>query len=147
MPNSVIGANQVINYSYPDPRYRIQTHVGIAYGSDIEVARRIIVDTVRQVEGVLPEEPVDVLYIEMGDSARIFRVRWWIVSYVDTRQVLDRVHTAVERALNEAGIEMPFPTQSISLQLAPETAKLLPQAPERTPTEHSSAQKPFTNGQ
>ena len=35
VPNSIIGANQVINYSYPDPRYRIQTHVGIGYGADI----------------------------------------------------------------------------------------------------------------
>jgi small-conductance mechanosensitive channel len=145
VPNSVIGANQVINYSYPDPRYRIQTHVGIAYGSDIEVARRIIVDTVRQVEGVLPEEPVDVLYIEMGDSARILRVRWWIVSYVDTRQVLDRVHTTMERALDEAGVEMPFPTQSINL-LAPETANRISQALERSHPERGSAQEGVVKG-
>jgi MscS family membrane protein len=134
VPNSVIGANQVINYSYPDPRYRIQTHVGIGYGADLEAARQIIVNTIRQVEGVLPSEPVDALYIEMGDSARILRVRWWIESYVDTRQMFDRVHTAMERALDEAGVEMPFPTQSIRLQLEPETANLLPQAM----TEHSS---------
>jgi small-conductance mechanosensitive channel len=146
VPNSVIGANQVINYSYPDPRYRIQTHVGIAYGSDLEMARRIIVDTVRQMEGVLPEEPVDALYIEMGGSARILRVRWWIESYVHARHMLDRVHTAVEQALNEAGVEMPFPTQSISLQLAPETADLLPQALERALTERGSAQERTAGG-
>jgi small-conductance mechanosensitive channel len=134
VPNSVIGANQVINYSYPDPRYRIQTHVGVGYGADLEAARRIIIDTVRQVEGVLPDKPVDALYIEMGDSARILRVRWWIESYVETRQMVDRVHTAMERALDEAGVEMPFPTQSINLRLEPETAKQLPQAI----TEHSS---------
>jgi MscS family membrane protein len=128
VPNSVIGANQVINYSYPDPRYRIQTHVGIGYGADLEAARRIIVDTVRQVEGVLPDKPVDALYIEMGDSARILRVRWWIESYVETRQMVDLVHTAMERALDEAGVEMPFPTQSIRLQLDPETANQLPHA-------------------
>jgi len=126
VPNSVIGANQVINYSYPDPRYRIQTHVGIGYGADLEAARQIIVDTVRQVEGVLPDKPVDALYIEMGDSARIVRVRWWIESYADTRQMLDRVHTVMERALDKAGIEMPFPTQSIRLQVEPETADRLP---------------------
>ena len=40
VPNSVIGVNQVINYTYPDPRYRIQTHVGIAYGTDIETPAR-----------------------------------------------------------------------------------------------------------
>jgi small-conductance mechanosensitive channel len=117
VPNSMIGANQVVNYSYPDPRYRIQTHVGIAYSADIEAARSIIVDTVRQIEGVLSEESVDVLYIEMGDSARILRVRWWIESYVDTRRIFDRVHTAIDLALDDAGIESPFPTQSLNLQV------------------------------
>jgi small-conductance mechanosensitive channel len=97
-------------------------------------------------EGVLPDDPVDVLYVEMGDSARILRVRWWIESYVDTRQMLDRVHTAVEQALNEAGVEMPFPTQSVSLQLAPETADLLPQALERALTERGSAQERTAGG-
>jgi MscS family membrane protein len=115
VPNSVIGANQVINYTYPDPRYRIETHVGIGYGTDIERARHVIINTVRQVEGVLLDKPVDALYHEMGDSAMIFRVRWWIESYVDTRRVFDRVHTALQHALDEAGIESPFPTQSVNL--------------------------------
>jgi small-conductance mechanosensitive channel len=66
--------------------------------------------------------------MEMGDSARILRVRWWIESYIDTRRIFDRVHTAVEHALDEAGIEMPFPTRSISLRLEPETANQISQA-------------------
>ncbi len=118
VPNSVIGSNQVINYSYPDPRYRIETHVGIGYGQDIEKVRRIIIETVRQVEGVLPDKPVDALYNEMGDSAMIFRVRWWIESYSDTRRMFDQVHTALQKALDEAGIEMPFPTQNVNVQMA-----------------------------
>ena len=36
VPNSTISKNQVVNYTFPDPRYRIQTHVGIGYGTDIE---------------------------------------------------------------------------------------------------------------
>jgi small-conductance mechanosensitive channel len=57
------------------------------------------------------------LYNEMGASAMIFRVRWWIESYVDTRRVIDRVHTALQYALDEAGIESPFPTQNVNLQV------------------------------
>ena len=40
-------------------------HIGIGYGSDIEEVRQLIVETVRQVEGVLPDRPVDSLYIDM----------------------------------------------------------------------------------
>jgi MscS family membrane protein len=121
VPNSMIGKNQIINYTYPDPRYRIQTHVGVAYGTDIETARRVMVDAVRSLEQVLPDKPVDALYIEMGDSAMIFRVRWWIESYVDTRRVIDRVHTALQEALDAAGIESPYPIQNVNLQVEPET--------------------------
>jgi len=121
VPNSTIAKNEIVNYTFPDPQYRVQTRVGIGYGADIEAARRIIVDTIRQVEGVLPDEPVDALYIEMGDSARIVRVRWWIESYADTRRMYHHVHRALQAALDAAGIESPFPTQSVNLQGESET--------------------------
>jgi MscS family membrane protein len=123
VPNSVIGSNQVINYTYPDPRYRIQTHVGVAYGTDIERAREAIVAAVSRVEGVLLDRPVDALYIEMGESAMIFRVRWWIESYVDTRRMFDRVHTVLQKALDQAGIESPFPTTNVNLNSEPPCGK------------------------
>jgi len=128
VPNSVIGTNQVMNYSYPDPQYRIETHVGIAYGTDIETARQVIVDAVRKIEGVLPDRPVDALYDEMGDSAMDFRVRWWIESYRDTRRMFDKVHTALQHALDEAGIECPFPTQTLNLKMKSEEAAQSPQS-------------------
>jgi MscS family membrane protein len=130
VPNSTISVNQVVNYTFPDPQYRIETHVGIDYETDVELARKIIVDSVRQVEGVLPDRPVDALYVEMGDSAMIFRVRWWIESYADTRRMFDKVHTALHYALNEAGIESPFPTQTLNVQMKPQqTAEGIPKAP------------------
>jgi small-conductance mechanosensitive channel len=128
VPNSMIGKNQIINYTYPDPRYRIETRLGLAYGTDIGTARRVVVDVVRGVEGVLPDRPVDALYVEMGDSAMIFRVRWWIESYEDTRRLYDRVHTAPQEALDAAGIECPYPIQNVNLQVEPETVGRLSQA-------------------
>ena len=115
VPNSLIGQNQVINYSYPDPRYRIETTVSIAYGSDIEVAERLIIDAVRQVPGVLAEDEIEVLYDKMGDWAMTLCVRWWIESYVNARRIHDQAHRALQKALDAAGIEMPYPTQTLHL--------------------------------
>ena len=122
VPNSTIAKSQVVNYTFPDPTYRIQMDIGIGYGQDIERVRQIIVDTVRDVKGVLPDRPVDALYNEMGESAMMFRVRWWIQSYEDTRQFYDRVNTALQNALDEAGIESPFTTYDIHLKTEAETA-------------------------
>lgn len=117
IPNSVIGKSLIVNHSYPDTQYRIQVHIGVGYGSDVEQARTTIIDTVRQVEGVLEDRPVEALFLEFGDSALIFRVRWWLDSYVDTRRMFDRVNTAVYKALEEKGIDVPYPQQVVHHQI------------------------------
>jgi small-conductance mechanosensitive channel len=117
VPNSNIGRNQVINYSYPDNRYRMQTHVGIAFGTDVEYARQVMIDAVLQAPYVLPDEPVEALYVEIGDSEMIFRLRWWIDFRRDWERAYDGVHTAVHTALIEAGIESPYPSQDLKLEV------------------------------
>jgi small-conductance mechanosensitive channel len=119
VPNSTIGRSQVVNYSFPDPRYRVETEIGIAYGSDLDQVRRIILDTVRNVEGVLPDKPVEALFVEFGDSALKILVRWWIHSFTDTRSMFDGVHSALYDAFNQAGVEMPFTTLDLNLQMRP----------------------------
>ncbi|HEX6305834.1 MAG TPA: mechanosensitive ion channel family protein [Anaerolineales bacterium] len=113
VPNSLIGKSLIVNHSFPNTQYRIQVHIGVAYGTDLEKARRTMVAAVERVQGVLQDRPVDALFLEFGDSALVFRVRWWIDSYVDTRIMYDRVNTAVYKALNEAGIEIPFPQRDV----------------------------------
>jgi small-conductance mechanosensitive channel len=115
VPNASISNNQVVNYTYPDPRYRIQTEIGVAYGTDLRLVRQVIVDSLKGVEGIIPDMPVDVLFMEWGDSEMVLRVRWWIESYVDARRSTDRVNEQIYQALEEAGVEMPFPTMSVEL--------------------------------
>ncbi|UCC53212.1 MAG: mechanosensitive ion channel family protein, partial [Anaerolineaceae bacterium] len=125
VPNSIISNSQVVNYTFPDPRYRIQTHIHISYGSDIERIRRLIIETVRQVEGVLPDKPVESLYIEMGDSSMIFRVRWWLETYADTRSMFDQVHTALQEAFDANGIYIPYPIHTTKLEVDDKSAQNL----------------------
>jgi small-conductance mechanosensitive channel len=116
VPNSQIGKSLVVNYAYPNDQYRLEIHIGIAYGSDIEKARQVMVDAVRDVEGVLPDRKVEALFLEFGDSAMIFRVRWWLESYVDTRRMFDRVNTALYKALEKENIQLPFPQLDVHMK-------------------------------
>ncbi len=116
VPNSSIGESQVINYTYPDSRFRAQTDIGVAYGTDPEEMRRVIEQAVRGVEGVLPDKPVEIFYLKFGDSARLVRVRWWIETYRHEKPMLDKVNTALELALDGAGIELPFNTYDLNLK-------------------------------
>jgi MscS family membrane protein len=107
IPNSILGNDRVINYSFQDPSLRSEVDFAVGYDPDIETVRRIVVDAVRQVDGVLEDRPVEVLYVRMGDTGRILRVRWWDRSYTEKWQVIDRVNSAVQNSLNAAGIKIP----------------------------------------
>jgi small-conductance mechanosensitive channel len=117
IPNSKIGTSQVVNDTYPDPRVRVETDVGVAYGSDFDQVRRVITDAVRRVEGVLPDQPVDVFFVRFGRSDRITRVRCWIDNIDQIFPMRDRVNVAVESALDEAGIDMPFDTYDLNVKM------------------------------
>lgn len=109
VPNSVMSKSLVVNHSYPNRQYRIQVHIGVAYGTELEHARGVMVEAVKGCDGIVPDKPVEALFLEFGDSVLVFRVRWWIDSYVDTRRMFDQVNSALYEALNEAGVDLPYP--------------------------------------
>lgn len=113
VPNSVIGKSLVVNYSYPDTQYRIEIDVGVAYGTPIDHARQVMIDAVRTVPGVLEDKRVEALFLEFGDSAMNFRVRWWLDSYYDARRMFDKVNTALLEALERERIELPSPIRTL----------------------------------
>jgi small-conductance mechanosensitive channel len=120
IPNSQISQSQVINYTYPDPRYRVQTDIGVAYGTDFDQMRQVIEQAVRGLDGVLADKPVEALFIEYGDSTRTIRVRWWVEDYHKERHMIDKVNTALEVALDKAGIDMPFDTYNLNVAMQDE---------------------------
>jgi small-conductance mechanosensitive channel len=64
----------------------------------------------------------------MGESAMIFRVRWWIESYEDTRRMFDRVNTALQIVFDAHGIDTPYPIHTMNLQVDKKTAGNLSKA-------------------
>ena len=123
VPNSSISSNQIVNYTYPDPRYRVQIEIGVAYGVDLKEVRQLIIQAVHDIEGILTDKPIDVLFLEFGDSAMILRVRWWISSYIDTRRMFDKVNEAIYLSLEGAGVEMPPQTFAVEIKPGREEAK------------------------
>jgi small-conductance mechanosensitive channel len=106
VPNAIMGRNMVVNYSRPDTQYRNQVELSLALNTDIELARETMINAVKDVEGVLPNRNVEALFLRFDPSGLVFRVRWWLDSYYDTRRMFDRVNSAMYHALNDAGIEL-----------------------------------------
>ncbi len=129
VPNSRIGARQVINYTFPEPNYRAYIEIPVAYGSDFDQVRRVASDAVRGIEGILPDQPVDVLFLDYGLSSRVMRVRWWINDMYRERPTISQVNEALEIAFDEVGIEMPVTTRDLIVKADPETAQQASRSP------------------
>jgi small-conductance mechanosensitive channel len=113
VPNSVIGTSLIVNHSIPSTVYRVETHVGVGYGTDIDRARNVMIDAVKRQDWVMKDRRIEALFIEWGDFAMIFRVRCWIENYVETRRIVDKLNSCLYDALSEAGIDLPFPTHTL----------------------------------
>jgi MscS family membrane protein len=111
VPNSVIGKSLVVNHSIPSTVYRVETHVGVAYGTDVDYARQVMIDAVRAQDWVMKDQRIEALFIQYGDAGLIFRVRCWIENYVETRRIMDKLNTCLYKALHEADIELSSPVR------------------------------------
>jgi small-conductance mechanosensitive channel len=131
IPNSAVVDNQVVNYSLPDPTYRLQVDLGIGSSVDIPWVKETLENAVRGVEGVLADKPVDILFTGFGDSSNAFRVRWWVASPGEKRRVTDGVCAAIQKTANEKGIDMPQPAFTLDnrVKISPEEAGALLSAP------------------
>lgn len=91
--------------------------VGVAYGEDVDQARNVIAEATRAVDMVRDDvRDIQVFAKAFGASSIDFEVTWWTGSEpVDIRASRDRVVAAIKRALDEAGIEIPFPYRTLTV--------------------------------
>ena len=115
MPNGELFTNAVVvNTAYGTRRSEYD--VGVGYDTDVARAKTIMLDTTRQVDGVLDEPEPEVLTVALGDSAIVLRLRWWTAS--DSSAVVhtsDRVVASVAAALDDAGVDIPYPVRTVLL--------------------------------
>ena len=113
IPNSQIYSDPVSVITAYD-MVRSQYDVGIGYGDDIEEAKRIALETVQGIDGVLEDPGPDVLTWDLAGSSVNLRVRWWSKPQRGGVVTLrDQVLMRVSRALLAAGVDLPFPTQQV----------------------------------
>lgn len=96
------------------PLRRHEVEVGVAYDANLDDAARVIGDAVAGVEVVNSDRPVEVFAREFADNSINFLVRWWAGSTpVQAHASRDKVIRAIKRALDDAGMEIPFPQRTL----------------------------------
>jgi len=116
VPNSKLLENEVVNYSYGNPKIRLQVPVGIAYGSDCQKAAEILVQVALDNKRVMTEPKPKAWFSEFGDSSLNFLLLFWIPNAAVKYDVISEINFAIDAGFRKNGIQIPFPQRDLHLR-------------------------------
>lgn len=123
VPNAIIGNAQLINETGgPFIRQRVRVSFSVAYGSDVDRVREIVLAGVVGCERILWEPDAaapKVRFRSLGDSGLEFQLSVWINEPATRELVIDDMTTRIYKSLTAADIEIPFPKRDIYIKELP----------------------------
>ncbi|MFC1597084.1 mechanosensitive ion channel domain-containing protein, partial [Planctomycetota bacterium] len=123
VPNKEFITGRLLNWTRADKINRVVVNVGIAYGSDTERARGLLEKVAREHPEVLDDPPPRVTFEAFGDSSLNFVARCYLPNLDKRLQTIHELHTAIDQAFREAGIEIAFPQRDVHLRSGMEPLK------------------------
>ena len=122
VPNSVMGNTKIINESGgPHEKFRVRVKVGVAYGSDIDQVRAVLMDIALSDPGVCPQPEPRVRLRTFGASSLDFELLCWVDQPVLRGRILDQLNCAVYKRFIAENIEIPYAKQDLYIKELPPT--------------------------
>jgi len=117
VPNSKFITENVVNWKYNDGKVRFRIPVGVAYGTDVRLVEKVLLEVAAAAEDVMKEPAPVVRLMKFGDSALEFELRVWSETQVHRKGVLtSAINLAICDKFREHGIEIPFPQRDLHIR-------------------------------
>jgi small-conductance mechanosensitive channel len=116
IPNSDLCNNLLTNQAFPDLRAKGRINIGVAYGSDVNQVKQLLVATALEIGDVLTDPPPEAFFTTFGDSALQLSLFFWVADYTRLFPVTDRINTVILTRFSEHGIDIPYPTRAVIMQ-------------------------------
>ncbi len=115
VPNGNLISDIMINWTLSDAFRRMDIQVGVAYGTDPEKVIAIMEEVAKAHKMIRKIPPPEAYFTGFGDSSLDFRLHAW--SLMENRlQAESDMNVGINKKLNEAGIEIPFPQRDLHIR-------------------------------
>ena len=115
VPNSDLIAGKLVNWTHRDPTVRREITVGVAYGSDTELVRSILLDAARNHPRVLGTPEPAVQFLNFGESSLDFKLLFWVDNVAAALSTTSDIRFVIDRRFREEGIDIPFPQREVRI--------------------------------
>ncbi len=116
IPNSKLLEDNLVNWSYGDLRIRIHVPVGVAYGSNVDLVTRLLLEAAKGCNHVLVEPKSQVWFTEFGDSSLNFEIVCWLPDSKVKPIAIDEMNRAIDRLFRANKVEIPFPQRDLHIR-------------------------------
>ena len=116
IPNKDFITGRMLNWTLSDKTNRIVINVGLAYGADVDQAKELLVRTCNNHPLILREPSTAVTFEGFGDNCLNLVVRTFLPNLDNRLSVIDALHTDIDKAFREAGLEIAFPQRDLHLR-------------------------------
>ncbi len=116
IPNSIIISEKVINWSYNNDKTRFKLEVGVAYGSDVELVRQVLLEVAGKNEEVSENPAPFVRFNDFGDSSLVFQLYFWSKNMYRIENVLSDMRFLIDKKFRENKITIPFPQRDVHMK-------------------------------
>jgi small-conductance mechanosensitive channel len=116
VPNSEFISSKVTNWSYGDPKIRLDVAVGVSYSSDIDLVIRALTEVAREHPDILKIPEPTVLLKEFGDSSWNMLLRVWLGSTRRYYKIKSELNIGIVRKFHDYGVEIPFPQRDLHVR-------------------------------
>ncbi|QEF96639.1 Miniconductance mechanosensitive channel MscM precursor [Stieleria maiorica] len=124
VPNKEFITGRLLNWTLSDKINRIVINVGLAYGSDTEQAREILLKAANDHPLILDDPPSVATFEGFGDNALNLSLRTYLPTLDNRLEVIHQLHTEIDQAFRRAGIEVAFPQRDLHIRSMPAAAAL-----------------------
>ncbi len=119
VPNKNFITNQLVNWTLSDTITRLEILINIAYGSDLELAHKIMSDCVVSTPEIIKDPAPSVIITSFGDNAVVFSIRIFVDEMSNRIPATHNLFIHIEKALREHNIQMPYPQRDIYIKSLP----------------------------
>jgi small-conductance mechanosensitive channel len=116
VPNIRFVENNIINWSYQDPKCCIHIPAGVAYGTDPVLVTEALLAAARTEAGVLSNPSPRVWFKSFGESSLNFELLAWIEEPENSDPIKSALHFRIEHEFRYRGIEIPFPQRELNIR-------------------------------